>query len=155
METQSVIRVKSLAWIKDQGRLFVVKMADKVKRDHYYRPVGGNVEFGELAIDTVRREVMEELNTEVEVTGLPMIVENRFTCDGVEGHEIDYFYPCKFKDEYFFEQRTHQLIEADGSNWEAMWIPITDRLNGSLRLVPDALLDWYRQVQRQENGKPS
>jgi len=125
--------------------LFVVKMLDKVKGDHYYRPVGGTVEFGESSIDTVRREVMEELNTQVEVIGSPLIVENFFTCDGEAGHEIDYFYPCKFKEGRFYNRQTFQLLEADGSAWEASWILITDCLNGSLRLVPEALLKGYEQ----------
>ena len=150
MKKQSTIRVKSLAWIEDQGMLFVVRMTDMIKGDQYYRPVGGSVEFGELAIDTVRREVMEELNTIVEVTGSPLVVENLFTCDGEAGHEIDYFYPCKFKDKDFFQRKVFQLHEADGSTWEASWIPITDCLNGSLRLVPDALLEWYRQGRPQK-----
>jgi ADP-ribose pyrophosphatase YjhB (NUDIX family) len=65
MEKQSRIRVKSLAWIEDGGSLFVVKMIDQVKNDEYYRPVGGTMEFGELALETIKREVREELNAEI------------------------------------------------------------------------------------------
>lgn len=109
MINQPRIRVKSLAWIEDQGMLFVVKMTDKVKMDDYYRPVGGSVEFGELTLDTVRREVQEELNTQIEVTNEPLILENIFTCDGEPGHEIDYFYPCNFVDKKFYERKTYHL----------------------------------------------
>ena len=144
MEKQLRIRVKSLAWIKDGGWLFVVKMADKVKSDWYYRAIGGSVEFGELAIDAVCREAREELNAEIEVTGEPMILENLFTCDGEPGHEIVYLYPCRFVDQRFYERRIVNLTEADGSHWDALWVKIEDCLDGTLRLVPDPLLEWYR-----------
>ncbi|MRR31017.1 NUDIX domain-containing protein, partial [bacterium] len=124
--------------------LFVVKMTDKVKKDDYYRPVGGSVEFGEFAINAVQREVSEELNTEIEITGAPLILENLFTCDGEAGHEIDYFYPCKFVDERFYERKNFELIEADGSHWQAIWVKRSDCLDGTLRLVPDSLLDWNK-----------
>lgn len=147
MEKQSRIRVKSLAWIEDQGMLFVVKMTDKVKKDDYYRSIGGSVEFGELGIDAVKREVHEELNTEIEITGAPLILENIFTCDGEPGHEIDYFYPCKFADKSFYERKTFSLTEADGSYWNAMWVKLEDCLSGTIRLVPETLLEWYKTHQ--------
>ena len=145
MDNQSKrIRVKALAWIEDQGMLFVVGMTDKVKLDTYYRAVGGSVEFGESSRETVIREVREELNTAVEVTGDPLIIENQFTCDGEAGHEVDFIYPCRFVDAALYERKTYRLVEADGGVWEARWIPIAECLNGSLRLVPEALLEWYR-----------
>lgn len=145
MKKQLRIRVKSLAWIEDQGMLFVVKMTDKFKKDDYYRSIGGSVEFGELAIDTVCREVHEELNTTVEITGDPLILENIFTCEGDPGHEIDYFYPCRFVDESYYERKTFTLTEADGSQWDAVWVKLEDCLKGTIRLVPETLLAWYKK----------
>lgn len=144
MKKQSRIRVKSLAWIDDGDLLFVVKMADKVKNDYYYRPVGGSVEFGELALETVKRELREELSAEIEITGNPMILENIFTCDGEPGHEIDYIYPCKFVDQNFYERKIYDLTEADGSHWQALWVKLSDCLDGTIRLVPETLLEWYK-----------
>jgi 8-oxo-dGTP pyrophosphatase MutT (NUDIX family) len=149
MKKQLRIRVKSLAWIEDQGMLFVVKMTDKIKKDDFYRSIGGSVEFGELAIDTVCREVHEELDTTVEITGDPLILENIFTCDGDPGHEIDYFYPCRFVDESFYERKIFILSEADGSHWDAMWVKLEDCLKGTIRLVPETLLAWYKKQKSQ------
>lgn len=150
MEKQLRIRVKSLAWIEDQGKLFVVKMFDKFKKDYYYRPIGGSVEFGELALYAVKREVSEELNTTIEITGSPMVHENIFTCDGEPGHEIVYFFPCRFEDNRFYEQKIFNLIEADGSNWDALWVKLTDCFSGTIRLVPESLLEWYK-TQKNNN----
>ncbi len=145
MEKQARIRVKSLAWIEDQGELFVVRMHDKVKGDDYYRPIGGSVEFGESSEEAVLREAWEELHTRLEIIGAPVVVENRFDCDGEQGHEIDFLVPCRFTDQEFNLRQEHDLIEASGERFKAYWIPIKDCLNGSLRLVPEALLNWYQR----------
>ena len=145
MEKQARIRVKSLAWIEDGQELFVVRMHDRVKGDDYYRPIGGSVEFGESAEEAVQREALEELHTRVEIIGAPVVVENRFDCDGEPGHEIDFLVPCRFVDQEFDLRQEHDLVEANGECFKAFWIPIEDCLNGRLRLVPDALLNWYQR----------
>ncbi len=144
MENQTIIRVKALAWIEDGEELFVMKMFDTVDKEDFYRPIGGRVEFGELTAQTVQREALEELNTEVEITGEPQISENIFVCDGEKGHEIMYLYPCRFKDPRFYERKVFPLTEANGGVYDALWIPIRDCVNGTLCLVPDSLLDWYK-----------
>lgn len=145
MEKDTHIRVKSLAWIEDQGELFVVKMYDFIKKDDYYRPIGGSVEFGELAVEAVKREAMEELNTRIEVTGEnTIVIQNLFECDGKKGHEIDFLIPCRFRDESYYQRRIYKLVEADGMEWQVMWIPITDCISGKYRLVPENFLNWYK-----------
>lgn len=143
MMKQARIRVKALAWIEDKGFLFVVKMHDSVKGDEYYRPVGGSVEFGEHAHEAVVREVQEELNTEIALLAAPFVVENLFTCDGEQGHEIDFLFPARFTDITFYEHKTFELVEANGDKADALWISIRDCINGSLRLVPEELNHWY------------
>jgi len=143
MREQNNIRVKVLAWIEEDGHLFVVRMHDSVKGDDYYRPIGGSVEFGETTKSALHREVLEELGTAITITGEPLVLENLFTCDGKPGHEIDYIYPSKFVDPAFMQHRVFTLKEANGTEFEATWIDQSSFLNGTLRLVPEALLDWY------------
>lgn len=137
------IRVKALAWIEDKDMLFVVRMHDSVKGDDYYRPVGGSVEFGERAHETVVREVREELDTEIELIASPFVVENHFVCDGEAGHEIDFLFPARFSDPAFYEHKTFRLVEANGDEADALWIPIADCVSGALRLVPEELPNYY------------
>jgi ADP-ribose pyrophosphatase YjhB (NUDIX family) len=144
MKKQNRIRVKALAWLQQDDALFVVKMHDSVKGDEYYRPIGGTVEFGETTRDTLQREVKEELGTTINITGDPLIFENLFTCDGERGHEIDYLYPASFTDPAFMEERVFPLLEANDASFDAEWIELVKFLNDELRLVPEALLDWYR-----------
>lgn len=140
------IKVKALAWIEDQGMLFVVKLFDTVKEDAFYRPIGGSVEFGETTLEAVKREVKEEIQTQIEVTGTPMVLENIFVCDGKHGHEINYLYRTNFIDKTFYERKIYRLVEMNGDVADALWISIKDCLNGTLRLVPEQLLDWYQNI---------
>jgi 8-oxo-dGTP pyrophosphatase MutT (NUDIX family) len=136
------IKVKALAWIVNGDKTFVVRMTDAVKGDNYYRSIGGSVEYGELACDAIVREAREELETEIEVTGEPLVLENIFVCDGKNGHEINFIYPCRFKDASYYEDKEYRLIEGDGKIFKASWVPLEDCRNGSLRLVPEQLLEW-------------
>ena len=147
MKKQDCIRVKVLAWIQQDDYLFVVRMHDSVKGDDYYRPVGGSLEFGESTLHALHRELKEELNTGVVTTSEPMVLENIFTCDGERGHEIVYLYPAHFSDTTYAKHQVYPLVEANGAVYEASWISIDTFANGSLRLVPEGLLEWYRDRQ--------
>jgi ADP-ribose pyrophosphatase YjhB (NUDIX family) len=151
MNRSSHIRFKALAWIEDKGMLFVVKMHDSVKGDDFYRPVGGSVEFGERSHETVVREVREELQTEIKLIAPPFVVENLFVCDGEKGHEIDFLFPSRFTDISFYERKTYRLVEANGDVCDALWVPIADCINGTLRLVPEELCTWY--INKFNGGK--
>ena len=142
MEKQNRIRVKVLAWLQEDSRIFVVRMHDSEKGDDYYRPIGGSVEFGESTREALLREVKEELNTQIHITGEPIILENIFTCDGEQGHEIDYVYPSRFADPSFTRHKSYVLTEADGNIYEAGWIDLSRFVNDELRLVPEQLLEW-------------
>lgn len=143
MNNQSRIRVKALAWIEDKGMLFVVKMHDALKGDDYYRPVGGSVEFGERSVDAVLREVREELSTEIQPVAPPFVIENHFTLEGKEGHEIVFLFPSRFLDLSFYEHKIYPLMEINGDGWDSLWIPINECVSGTLRLVPEELCTWY------------
>ena len=145
MRANNLIRVKVLAWIEYQEQLFVVRMHDSVKGDDYYRPIGGSVEFGETTRAALLREVQEELCTDMRITGEPLVLENIFTCDGVKGHEIYYVYPCAFTDTRFLERKSYPLVEDSGEVFVCLWVEVRRFLNGSLRLVPEALLDFCRR----------
>ena len=146
----NVIRLKTLAWIEENGELFVVRNHDRVKGDDYYRPIGGSVNFGERTVDALQREVLEELGTTISITGEPLILENIFTCDGKAGHEIDYLYPAEFGSQEFYERRIFDLVEEGGARFDALWVSIDECLDGKYRLVPEELLAWYRRGKKHQ-----
>ena len=56
------IRPKALCGGRRAGKLLVFEGFDTVRGDHYYRPLGGAIEFGERSEATAAREMAEELD---------------------------------------------------------------------------------------------
>ncbi|MBX7156391.1 MAG: NUDIX domain-containing protein [Bacteriodetes bacterium] len=82
------IRPLALAVIRNNNAILVHKGYDSIKQQYYYRPLGGGIEFGETYLDAIRREIQEEIGAELCNINLLMWVENIFTYEGKQGHEI-------------------------------------------------------------------
>ncbi len=136
------IRVKAICLFQQDDYIFVSRTKDSIKKDYYYRPVGGNVEFSEYTEDTIVIEIKEELNTEIENLELLKIIENIFVCDGMNGHEILFLYKANFKDKSFYEKKAYKIVEESyEEEFDAGWYKISDFKSGKLRLVPEQLND--------------
>jgi ADP-ribose pyrophosphatase YjhB (NUDIX family) len=103
IDTKGHIRTQALALIRRGDRILVERCHDWVKDEWFCRLLGGTVEFGEKAPETVRRELLEELGAEADVGRLVATIENIFTFGGAAGHEICLVYECTLRDERFYE----------------------------------------------------
>jgi len=59
------ITVKVMCFIEHNGKLLLNKGYDKVKNETFFRIIGGGVNFGERSEEALRREIKEELNSEI------------------------------------------------------------------------------------------
>jgi 8-oxo-dGTP pyrophosphatase MutT (NUDIX family) len=120
--------------------LFLAEGYDSVKKEMYYRPLGGAIEFGEYGRDCIIREIREEMHTEItELTYLYMM-ENIFVCDGKSGHEIVLVYEAKFVDPHSYEVESLKL--RDNGDWfTAIWKSINYFREGNAPLYPEGLLE--------------
>ena len=59
---------------------------------------GGRVEMGEETPVSLKRELIEELNAEIDIVGLKAITENFFEFDNKNYHELQYLYVAKLLD---------------------------------------------------------
>ena len=68
------------------------------RADHetFWTLPGGRAEHGETAEQTIKREMREELETDVEVVRLLWLVENFFEYDGRDCHEIALYFLIRF-----------------------------------------------------------
>ena len=112
---------------------------DDVKKETFYRPLGGTIEFGERAIDAVRRELAEEIEATVTDAELLGILENTFTYQGRPGHEIDFVFEVTVSDLTRLRDGTVTGYEADGSPIRCVWKPLAGFRDGA-RLYPAGLL---------------
>jgi len=137
------IRIKALCLIVHEGRALVAKRRDRVTNQAFYRVLGGDVEFYEPSEAGVRREIREELNSELENLKLLEVVENRFVFEGKKGHEIVFLFAGDLARKDLYEQRTIRAVEG-GKGFEAEWIPTQDILVGATPLYPS--LDYKKYL---------
>jgi len=135
-------RIRPLAlclFRRDDGAILVAPGYDTVKRQRFYRPLGGEIEFGELAEDAARREVREEIGAEVDGLRLLGVFENLFVYQGERGHELVWLFEGRFTDPSFYER---EVIDCDegGAKFEAHWVP-TSAFTAETPLYPDGLLE--------------
>jgi ADP-ribose pyrophosphatase YjhB (NUDIX family) len=124
---------------RDDGAILVAPGFDTVKQQRFYRPLGGEIEFGERAEDAVRREIREELSSEIEDVKLLGVEENIFTFLGAAGHELVWIYEARLADVSLYGR---DVVECDegGSPFEAHWVPLEAFSRSEFPLYPDGLL---------------
>lgn len=141
MHKPGEIRVLALGLIRDGDRIFVSQGYDPVKQQTFYRAMGGGVNFGESSRDALQREFQEEI--QVELTNIQYLgcLENLFTYNGQQGHEILQIYQCDFVEPKFYQ--LEQLTFAEGERKKmALWVEINRFTSGELKLVPEQFLEY-------------
>ena len=146
------VRPIALCVVRQDGRLLVFEGFDSVKGDHYYRPLGGAIEFGEHSKAAAVREMAEEINAEVRNLRWLGVLENIFTVDGRPGHEIVMIYEGDFADETMYSRSPIWGQEDDGSPLKVVWKPMDDFKTGKGRLVPEGLLKLLEEHKTNSAG---
>jgi len=110
----SNIRVIAIAVIsrRSDGALLVFDGYDSVKREHFHRPLGGGIEFGETGEVAVRRELREELGAELDEVALLGFLENLFTCDGRPGHQIVAVFSARLADTSLYARNEFSFFDS-------------------------------------------
>jgi len=138
------IRPKAIGIFRSGSRILVGEMYDPAKQERFYCPPGGGIEFQETSERALRREIKEELDAEIENPTLLSILENIFTFDGGQAHEIVFVYDAELKDKKLYEIDQFEGIESDGHPYKAVWLDLNTLDNNTLPLYPDGLLDLLR-----------
>jgi ADP-ribose pyrophosphatase YjhB (NUDIX family) len=140
-----MIKVKALALIvRPADGALLVSEGEDGSSDGFARMLGGHVEFGELAVDALRREFREELDCDVADISLVTVMENRFVLNGVAGHEVIFVFGCDLADASLYEREAIPILDVPGLE-AVWWSPRTHRS----RLVPaglSAVIDQRRRA---------
>lgn len=101
--------------------------------DFWYLP-GGRVEFGEPSVDSLRRELREEMDAEVEIGRLVWVLENFFEFDGTPFHEVGLYFTASLASDA--PDLRADAFERDdkGTRLLFRWVPVSE-LN-AVRLLP-------------------
>ncbi len=89
------LNVRAAGVIIHNNKVLVHK---NVNSDHYAL-VGGRIEIGENSVDTIKREIKEELGKDIEITGYISTIENFFEMKGSKYHEIMFVHKVEFVNE--------------------------------------------------------
>ncbi|MBW4616013.1 MAG: NUDIX domain-containing protein [Desmonostoc vinosum HA7617-LM4] len=150
MNKSGEIRVIALGLIRDRNglanakgdRIFVSEGYDPVKQDVFYRALGGGVEFGETSRVALEREFQEEIQAELINIRYLGCIENLFTFNGRQGHEIIQLYQCDFAEPKFYQLESLIFSESENHKHRALWIEIDRFKSGELRLVPEVFFEY-------------
>lgn len=136
------IRAISVAIIKNKGRILVSPGYDKVKDLSFYRLLGGGIDYGEKAIDALRREFKEELNVELTNCKLLNVKENIFTYNGQPYHEICFIYEAEFADPSLYEQEEFKILDCvdEDDDGKVIWLDMADSKDKNI--FPDGVADF-------------
>jgi 8-oxo-dGTP pyrophosphatase MutT (NUDIX family) len=138
------IRPLAICLFRRGERILVVEGYDPLKRERFYRPLGGGIEFGERGEETVQRELLEEIQAEAQDIQYLFTLENIFTFNGGRGHEIVLVYDGRLKDENLYAREVIEGSEYDPfrqAPLKAVWMRVDELGEGREILYPDGLLE--------------
>ncbi len=120
--------------LKD-GHVLVLEGRDAWKGLDFYRAIGGGIEFGERAVEALRREFREELDVGIDSAELLSVHENLFTYEGTMGHEIAHVFAVASAELSALPLDAELHVLDEGS--PIRWVSIEDIRGGVRPLFPD------------------
>jgi ADP-ribose pyrophosphatase YjhB (NUDIX family) len=114
--------IKAMAVIRrPRDGALLVSEADSGSEPLFQRPLGGHVEFGEYALDTVRREFGEEIGQELTEVRLLGVLENIFGWRGGTEHEVVFIFTAAFASAAAYEIEEQRIL--DNPDRRVLWRP--------------------------------
>lgn len=139
------IRALVICVFSHQGMILAAESLDPLKKEIFYRPVGGGIHFGEYSQEALVREVREEFGAEIRQVRYLGVLENVFTYNGQPGHEIVQVYDAQFVDRSLYEQPWLVGYEDSGLIFKATWKPLVEFQSSPEPLYPSGLLKLLQQ----------
>lgn len=135
------LRLKALAVIRRNDEILAIKFTGERDGVSYYRIIGGTIEFQEKSEDAMRREVREELGSELENLKLLKVYENFFdkkypNKPDEPFHQIEFIYTGDLVNKDLYNRELIEVAEP-GITFIAEWIPISKIKNGELVMYPE------------------
>ena len=124
--------------VKD-NKLLVSEGFDNVKKQTFYRCLGGGIEFLEKSTDDLKREFKEEINIDIVIKDFLGISENIFTYEGKNAHELVFYYNINILDKDYKEE---YVVTDDNGQSKAVWIDINEFKSRNKILYPQEVFKY-------------
>jgi len=119
-DSRQILKAMAVVRRPRDGALLVSEHVDS-RDPPFQRPLGGHVEFGEYALDTVRREFAEEIGQELTGVRLLGVLENIFGWRGGTEHEVVFIFTAAFADASAYEIEEQPIL--DNPDRRVLWRP--------------------------------
>lgn len=140
------IRPLAICIFSHRGRILVGEFVYPATGARFYRPLGGGIEFGEHATQTLHREMREEIGAEIKDLRYLGTLENIFTFKGEMGHEIVLVFDGAFVNAAMYDRLIiHGIEDGDDLPLHAMWKRL-DEFTHDAPVYPDGLIDLLTRV---------
>jgi ADP-ribose pyrophosphatase YjhB (NUDIX family) len=113
-------------------------LVHRATHEPFWTLPGGRAEIGEDSRETLRREMVEELEQEAEICNLLWVVENFFFFDNRRYHELGFYYRMAVPESFPFAsgEIVHRIADG-GSDLEFKWVPANEESLAALPLQPN------------------
>ncbi|HEY3647752.1 MAG TPA: NUDIX domain-containing protein, partial [Streptosporangiaceae bacterium] len=118
--SRQILKAMAVVRRPRDGALLVSEHVDS-RDPPFQRPLGGHVEFGEYALDTVRREFAEEIGQELTGVRLLGVLENIFGWRGGTEHEVVFIFTAAFAAAPAYEIEEQRIL--DNPDRRVLWRP--------------------------------
>ena len=120
-DSRQILKAMAVVRRPRDGALLVSEHVDS-RDPPFQRPLGGHVEFGEYALDTVRREFAEELGQELTGVRLLGVLENIFGWRGATEHEVVFIFTAALAAASAYEIEEQRIL--DNADRRVLWRPV-------------------------------
>ena len=132
MDKFKEIRPIVLGVLTKDNKLLVSEGYDEVKKQYFYRCLGGGIEFLEKSDEALKREFKEEIGKDILIKDFLGISENIFTFNGKNGHELIMLYRVTLDENDYKEV----YYDEGDTNFPIVWVDIDDIKSGKAIIYP-------------------
>jgi ADP-ribose pyrophosphatase YjhB (NUDIX family) len=134
------VRPLAIGVVRRGTELLVAAVQDDAGSIKGWRPLGGSIEFGERAAETLRREFREEVGLEILEPRLLAVIENLYEHHGARGHDIAIVFQTALARAEAYQREAFEFHDG-GIDCQARWVDIGRFRSGEQQLFPAGLID--------------
>jgi ADP-ribose pyrophosphatase YjhB (NUDIX family) len=148
---RNYVRPLSIGIFTRDDQILAAPVYDDAGQIKGWRPLGGEIEPGERARDTLIREIREETGQEIGAIEHIGVLENLYDHEGTAGHEIVFVYRAQFCETAVYDADLLAYRDgADNREDAAKWISLARARAGRVALYPEGLAELLNRKKDAE-----